>query len=203
MMAQPGTEEAVTLAREHPTLEIGWHLHLNDSFPATTDHWPWGDSPAAAGLAIGINSRARALMRREVAAQWELFRRTGLECAFINSHHHLHAHPFVYQALLETVGPDFRGWIRLGQARTLRRKKPPLAWRIFDDVLIAKRRRSSPWPSPQTLWGVDRSFQMDANEVRATLATLPDGFHEFLFHPRTRTSADTLCLLELRESPRA
>ncbi len=42
---------------------------------------------------------------------------------------------------------------------------------------------------------------MDATEVRATLATLPDGFHEFLFHPRTRSCPDTLCLLELKESP--
>ncbi len=64
---------------------------------------------------------ARAsLMRREVAQQWELFQRTGLECRFINSHHHLHAHPFVYRALLETVGPRFPGWIRLGQPRAFR-----------------------------------------------------------------------------------
>jgi predicted glycoside hydrolase/deacetylase ChbG (UPF0249 family) len=203
MMAQPGTEQAIALARKNPFLRIGWHLHLNDSLPATVERWPWGKSPAAAGVAIGLSRRARELMRREVAAQWELFRRTGLDCAFINSHHHLHTHPFVHRALLETVGPEFHGWIRLGQARTLRRKQPPLAWRLFDALLIARPRKSSAWPSPDTLWGVDRSFQMDANEVRANLAALPDGLHEFLFHPRTRSSADTLCLLELRESPSA
>ena len=42
MMAQPATDDAVALARAHPTLQIGWHLHLNDSVPATTDRWPWG-----------------------------------------------------------------------------------------------------------------------------------------------------------------
>jgi len=203
MMGQPGTEEAVALARENPSLCLGWHLHLNDSLPATVDCWPWGASPAAAGVAIGISRRARELMRREVAAQWEQFCRTGLPCKFINSHHHLHAHPYVFQALRETVGSDCRGWIRLGQACSIGRPNPPLTWRLFDALLIAGRRLTSPWPSPETLWGVDRTFRMDANEVRATLATLPDGFHEFLFHPRTRTSADTLCLLELRESPPA
>jgi len=200
MMAQPGTAAAVEMAHENPSLQAGWHLHLNNSLPATTDRWPWGNSPTRAGFAIGLSARARELMRREVAAQWELFRRSGLPCHFINSHHHLHTHPFVYRALLETVGPQFRGWIRLGQARMFDRH-PPALWRALDFIYLGPRRKSSRWRSTDTLWGVDRSFRMDAAEVRATLATLPDGFHEFLFHPRTRTCPDTLCLLNLRESP--
>ena len=200
MMAQPGTDAAVEMARENHSLQVGWHLHLNDSLPATTERWPWGNSPARAGFAIGLSSRARALMRREVAAQWEFFQRTGLPCRFINSHHHLHTHPFVYRALLETVGPQFHGWIRLGQARMFDRN-PPALWRALDSIYLGPRRKTSRWRSTDTLWGVDRSFRMDADEVRATLATLPEGFHEFLFHPRNRTCPDTLCLLHLRESP--
>ncbi len=192
--------DAVERAREHPSLQTGWHLHLNNSLPATTDRWPWGNSPSRAGWAIGLSSSARELMRREVAAQWELYQRTGLPCHFINSHHHMHAHPFVYRALVETVGPQFTGWIRLGEARMFNRK-PPLLWQVLDFVYLGPRRKTSRWRSSDTLWGVDRSFRMDAAEVRATLATLPDGFHEFLFHPRTRTCCDTLCLLNLRESP--
>jgi len=201
MMAQPGTEAAVAMARENPSLQIGWHLHLNDSLPATTDRWPWGASPVKAGFAIGLSPSARRLMRREVAAQWELFQRTGLECRFINSHHHLHAHPFVYRALLETVGPRFGGWIRLGRPRLFGHASTPLLWRTLDALYLDRRRESSPWRSTDTLWGIDRVFRMDAAEVRGTLATLPDGFHEFLFHPRTRSCPDTLCLLELNESP--
>ena len=200
MMAQPGTDAAVELARANPSLQVGWHLHLNNSLPATTDRWPWGNSPARAGWAIGLSSRARELMRREVAAQWEAFQRTGLPCHFINSHHHLHAHPFVYRTLVETVGSQFTGWIRLGEAHMFDRK-PPLLWRALDLVYLGPRRKNSRWRSCDTLWGVDRTFRMDADEVRATLATLPDGFHEFLFHPRTRSCPDTLCLLNLKESP--
>src|SRR5476649_2752184 len=80
MMAQLGTEDAVAKARAHPALQIGWHLHLNDSVPATTDRWPWGASPARAGFAIGLSPSARRLMRKEIARQWELFQATGLEC---------------------------------------------------------------------------------------------------------------------------
>jgi hypothetical protein len=201
MMAQPVTAAAVETARDHPSLQIGWHLHLNDSLPATTDCWPWGASPARAGFSIGLSSGARDLMRREIARQWELFRETGLECRFINSHHHLHAHPFVYRALLDTVGPRFHGWIRLGRPRAFRSTTLSLLWSALGWTHLDRRRRLSAWRSTDTLWGLDRIFRMNAGEVEAALAALPDGFHEFLFHPRTRSCPDTLCLIQLKSSP--
>ena len=200
MMAQPGTDEAVSLARANRSLQIGWHLHLNDSMPATTERWPWGKSPVRAGFSIGLSSRSRDLMRREVARQWALFQKTGLECRFINSHHHLHAHPFVYKALLETLGSDFRGWIRLGEPRSFHSKSSPLLWSALGWAYLERRRKLSIWRSTDTLWGLDRVFQMNAAEVRGAVANLPDGFHEFLFHPRSRSCPDTLCLLQLKSS---
>ena len=200
MMAQPGTDDAVALARAHPSLQIGWHLHLNDSIPATTARWPWGSCPARAGFSIGLSSRARELMRREVARQWELFNATGLECRFINSHHHLHAHPFVYRALLDVVGSRFTGWIRLGKPRAFRSGTPALLWSALGSIYLERRRRLSAWRSTDTLWGLDRIFHMQAGEIEAVLTTLPDGFHEFLFHPRTRSCPDTLCLIQLKSS---
>jgi hypothetical protein len=197
MMAQPGTEEAVAMARAHPRLQIGWHLHLNDSRPATLERWPWGSSPARAGISIGLCRRSRDIMRREVARQWELFRATGLPCHFVNSHHHLHAHPAVYRALVDVLGPGFQGWIRLGRVRFFRP-----AFTIFNeaflvDAFLRRGRRLSIWRSTDTLWGLDRLFAMKAGEIRAAIPALPDGFHEFLFHPRTLSCPDTRCLLEL------
>ena len=199
MMAQSSTAAAVAQARTHPTLQVGWHLHLNDSIPATMERWPWGASPAKAGFAIGLSSKARELMRREVTRQWELFQQTGLECRFINSHHHLHAHPMVYRALLETVGSQFQGWIRLGTPRAYRSPRFSLLWSALEGTYLRRRRKLSAWRSTDTLWGVRP--HLDAEEVEAIVAMLPDGFHEFLFHPRARTCPDTLCLLHLRESP--
>jgi predicted glycoside hydrolase/deacetylase ChbG (UPF0249 family) len=198
MMAQPGTESAVALARAHSSLQIGWHLHLNDSVPATMDRWPWGASPTRVGFSIGLSGRARELMRCEVARQWELFQSTGLDCSFINSHHHLHAHPLVYRAMLEVVGPKFKGWIRLGQPRACQHRSASLLWSVLDSVYLARRRKLSHWRTTDTLWGVRP--ELNAQNVRDTIATLPDGFHEFLFHPRTCTCPDTLCLIQLKSS---
>jgi predicted glycoside hydrolase/deacetylase ChbG (UPF0249 family) len=202
MMGQPGTDDAVRLARENPRLQIGWHLHLNDSDPAIVERWPWGDSPALAGFAISLSSHAWNLARLEIAQQWRLFRRTGLECRFINSHHHLHAHPYIYQAVVETVGPLFPGWIRLGRARGFGPSGAPLLWSALDLLYLHRRRRLSPWRHTDTLWGLDRPFEMNAPEVESALAALPDGFHEFMFHPRSRSSHDTVCLQHF-EAPSA
>ena len=196
MMAQPATEAAVAVARACPSLQIGWHLHLCDSIPATVTRWPWGRSPTLAGVAIGISKKAQALMRDEVARQWELFQATGLECRLINSHHHLHAHPAVYRAILDVVGPQFQGWVRLGLPRVYPGRTASVPWAVLNALYLERRRKLSRWRTPDTLWGV--SSKLNAKNVRETGATLPDGFHEFLFHPRTRTCPDSLCLILLK-----
>ena len=201
MLGQPSTATAVAMARQQPALPIGWHLHLCDSQPVTVAAWPWGVSPARAGWSIGCSARARRLMHAEIAAQWELFRATGLPCAFVNVHHHLHAHPVVYHALLRVLPRGWSGWIRLGAPRffapTLRQRclagSDPCCWRL--------RRRRCPFASSDTLWGVDRLYRMQAAEIIAVARQLPPGRHEFLFHPRAAANDNDLaCLIDLRHS---
>lgn len=201
MLGQPGTADAIARARQHPSLSIGWHLHLCHSQPLTVPAWPWGDSPARAGWAIGLWPRARALLRQEVAAQWAEFCRTGLLCAFVNVHHHLHAHPVVYAALLNVLPRDFTGWIRLGAPRFF---TPTLRHRLLassDRFYWQDRRRKCPFASSDTLWGIDRLHRMQANEIHAVVAQLPTGRHEFMFHPRAiENDSDFACLIEMRRS---
>lgn len=198
MMGQVGTEEAVTLARHHPGLQIGWHLHLNDSQPATCSAWPWGSSPVRAGWSIGLFPSARRLMREEVARQWELFQTTGLPCHFINSHHHLHTHPFIYTELRKTIRNHFHGWLRLGKPRAFSRQIFTQLNYSAAEVVMKRRRRLSEWNSSDTLWGMDRTFHMQSHEIRQAVKNLGAGRHEFIFHPRSLVCDDTKCLLELK-----
>lgn len=173
MLGQPATADAVALAKQTPTLQVGWHLHLCHSQPVTRAAWPWGDSYTKAGWAIGLSGKARALMRGEIAAQWEQCKATGLRCAFVNSHHHLHMHPLVFRAMLDVLPADFDGWVRRGWPCRFRRSN--------------------------SLWGVHRTFRMNAGEVRAAMAKLPAGLHEFLFHPRNvEHDCDFQALMELK-----
>ena len=198
MLGQPGTAEAVCLAREHPRLATGWHVHLCDSTPVTCREWPWGQSPARAGWAIGLSRQARELMHRELLAQWELYRATGLPCAFVNAHHHLHAHPIVYSALLAVLPREISPWLRLGAPRAF----PASTVRggtVLEWLCWRQRRRHCLFRASDTLWGVDRIFHMQAQEVARAAVDLPPGLHEFVFHPRSCMSeADVECLIALK-----
>ncbi len=203
MMGQPGTAGAVELAGRSPTLQVGWHLHLCDSRPLTQEAWPWGASPARAGFAIGFSARARTLARREIREQWAAFRATGLPCRFVNSHHHIHVHPFVLRALVETLGEAFGGWLRWGRPRFFDRGRGDLLHRGVWLLLQAPRRRTLPFRLSTTAWGIDRTFRMNPAEVARVLPDLGEGLHEFIFHPRHRAGRsgpadpDTRCLEEL------
>jgi hypothetical protein len=200
MVGQPGTADAVRMAQDRPSLPVGWHLHLDNSQPLTCAAWPWGDSYQRAGWAIGLSRRARQLMRDEVRAQWEAFRATGLRCAFVNSHHHLHAHPFVYQVLLDVLKPSFDGWLRLGKPCFFSANLDALWMGPADWFCIGPRRRHCPYRRTDTLWGLGRTFRMQSSEVRRAIQHLGPGFHEFYFHPRSTTQddLDLRCLLELK-----
>ncbi len=199
MMGQAGTPSAVALAREHPSLEVGWHLHLTDSRPLTRPAWPWGRSPAKAGLAIGLSAGMRDLARREIACQWEAYRETGLPCRFVNAHHHLHMHPWVRKVLMETLPPNFKGWVRWGRPSFFGPNRVEVFYRLLDALLQERHRHRSPFRLSTTLWGIDRTFKMNTHEILEVLPGLGEGLHEFMFHPRRKENdPDTRALLELR-----
>jgi hypothetical protein len=198
MMGQAQTSAAVELARKKPQLKIGLHFHLNDSTPTAHAAWPWGKSPAVAGMALGFFPEARRRMHREIEAQWALFQETGLSCAFANTHHHLHAHPAVFRSMVRTLrAGGFQGWLRLGEPRLFPGSRSGVGFALHRHFFRRHRARS-PFPSPDTLWGVDRCRAMRPDEVRTAIMGLRTGVHEFIFHPTSPADHDTHCLLALR-----
>jgi hypothetical protein len=201
MMGQPATQAAIARARDTPSLEVGWHLHLVDSRPCTLDEWPWGSSPARAGIALGCSRRVRALVRDEIRAQWEALCASGLRCAFLSGHHHLHIHPFVRRVVEEILPADFDGWVRWGKPRFFGACVPNLLYGAVYRTLQAP--VAWPFRVSTTLWGLDRLEAMNAAEIAAVLPSLDEGLHEFMFHPRALDhDADTECLLALGSDAR-
>jgi predicted glycoside hydrolase/deacetylase ChbG (UPF0249 family) len=200
MLGQPGTRSAVELAREHPTLEVGWHLHLTDSRPLSRPEWPWGRSPAGAGFAIGLSPKMREFARREIVRQWESYLETGLPCLFVNAHHHLHVHPWVRRVLVDTISGGFEGWMRWGRPRFFGPNRAEGFYRALDALFQARHRGRLPFRTSTSLWGIDRTFNMNSREILQVLPSLGEGIHEFMFHPRKREGdPDTAALLELKD----
>lgn len=201
MMGQPGTVEAVERMRDFPNLKTGLHLHLCDSVPLTISHWPWKNSPARAGIALSWDRRARARAREEIRRQWDAYRETGLACHFLNSHHHLHAHPVVFDMIGEIILNQNPLRLRLGELRFFEGKPDSLSNRILGAMY---RRCRAQWtgPTPHVTWGLDRTFRMNAREIRKVIgnSVVAGQTHEFIFHPRSAPNdADTRALIELKE----
>ena len=200
MMGQAGSAHALDIIHRNPKLQIGWHFHACDSQPLTQRDWPWINSPARAGIALAISPSARKLIRQELLAQWKQFTATGVPCRFINGHHHLHIHPFIAREMHRFVYPAFTGWVRGLEVKFFAPDpRGNLAYRMV-------RRWSANWlkvwPANRrtdSLWGLDRTFRMNASEVAQVLPTLPAGHHEFVFHPRCDKDADQRALLELKQ----
>ena len=108
-------DEAVALAQAHPRLAVGLHLvvvcgqtalapceipHLADA----AGRFPFG--AFRTGLRYQFNGAARLELRREIRAQFERFRRTGLRLSHVDGHLHMHTHPVVLRMLIE-LAPEF------------------------------------------------------------------------------------------------
>jgi hopanoid biosynthesis associated protein HpnK len=109
MVTGDAVEEAVALAKSHPQLAVGLHLVLTcgrSQLPASQipdlvdDRGYFPDQPHVAGLRYQFNSAARQQVLREIRAQLEAFRQTGLPLAHVDGHLHLHMHPVVLRQLV-------------------------------------------------------------------------------------------------------
>lgn len=196
MLGQPGTEHAIDLARAHPSLAVGWHMHLCDSWPTTARTWSWGNSPLVAGLLLGLD---RSRVRAELDLQWNRFRASGIPCSFINSHHHMHAHPAVLRVLRTLLPHASDAWLRGFNIRTFSRHLPLRARILRFAGTRALANSGLPIRRSGSTWGLDRLFAMDAREIEIVLQRLGPGLHEFIFHPRSKDAdADLKALLDPR-----
>jgi chitin disaccharide deacetylase len=101
--------EAVALARCRPDLAVGLHLVVVDGaatlppsvIPRLADAGGrFRRSPVSAGLVYQFSGAARSQLQREIRAQLERFRDTGLELSHVDGHHHMHLHPVVLEILV-------------------------------------------------------------------------------------------------------
>ncbi len=110
MVTGDAWEEAVAAARAHPRLAVGLHLVIVSGRsvlpPGEIPHLVDGDgrfrnSPTRAGVVYQARAAARKELRREIRAQLERFRETGLPLSHVDGHLHLHVHPIVMGTLCE------------------------------------------------------------------------------------------------------
>jgi chitin disaccharide deacetylase len=202
MVNGPAAEEAMTIARQLPSLGVGLHLTLICGTSALAPHLIPGlvdssgcfsNDPVRAGFRYFARRRLRVELHRELEAQFQRFHATGLPLDHVNGHLHFHLHPTVFRILMAHAAPWNIRHLRLTcdpLAFSLRLTRGRLSYRISHALAFGwLARRARPALAQrgirhtQRVYGLLENGRVDEAYVTALLERLPSGESELYSHP--------------------
>ena len=220
MINGPACAEAVELARQNPRLGVGLHLTLvcgvstlpPERIPGlVNEQGEFSANPVCTGFAYFARRNLWPQLRREIAAQFEKFKSTGLPLDHVNGHLNLHLHPVILRLILENA-PRFG-------VRNLRLTRDPFwlnlrldqthcwsrAAHAFIYLLLSRRARRHvrPFGIRHTRWvfGLLQNARVTEDFVLRLLPKLPPGDSELYSHPSLdefKNEFDALVSLRVR-----
>jgi len=195
-------DEAVHLAKENRGLGVGIHLVTvmgrsvlpRSEIPALVNEKGFFSChPGFAGLKYYFSRRARAQLRKELAAQFEKFQSTGLPFSHIDAHLHMHVHPVIFNAAVE-LGEKFGvRRMRVPQdelALALRFDRSSFLKKIILSLLFSllvrfmrRKLKARHFVFPERVYGNFQSGKMDETYFLYALENLRAESNEIYFHP--------------------
>ena len=109
MVSGKAADEAIAIAKSHPSLAVGLHLVLTQGrsvlpafqIPALVDDFgAFPNNSVYAGFRYFFNRSLRDPLEAEITAQIERFLASGLTLDHVNGHLNIHLHPTVLKILL-------------------------------------------------------------------------------------------------------
>ena len=189
-------EDAVRLARENPTLDIGVHLVLvgQPPFPMTVARL----TQAVVLKRIRIYEELSAQVRRVLDA--------GLQPSHLDTHKHTHLLPPVLNAVAR-IAEDFKiPWVRRPFDFPLQRGRVSWEKRAVSRAFGVVRQRfgrvlaTHGCRSTDHFAGFQITGKFDASDVAALIRSLPEGSTEFMCHPGICTAELRAARTRLKES---
>ena len=192
----PAFEDAVRLAKENPTLDIGVHLVLvgQPPFPMT------------------VAQLMRAVMLKkiriyeELSAQVRKVLEVGLKPSHLDTHKHTHLLPPVLDAVAR-ISEEFKiPWVRRPFDFPLTPRGVSWKKRAVSRALSVVRNRfervlsSHGCRSTDHFAGFQITGKFDASDVAALIRSLPEGSTEFMCHPGICTDELRAARTRLKES---
>ena len=201
MVGGPAAADAVARARTLPNLRVGLHIVLTDGAPISDRREIPGlvdgsgrfrNDLALYGAQLTFDPAVKRQMAKEIAAQFEAYRATGLPLDHVNGHRHFQLHPAIAAVI-----------VRVGRAYGMRALRVPIEpWRTIAAIDPGTRRRVGRIVAPWAAWlrrrvrgvglatadavfGLAWSGAMTKDRVTALLGRLPAGVVEIYLHPGT------------------
>ena len=205
MVGAPAADDAIARARLLPGLSTGLHLVICDGWPIS-DGRDLPDLVDASGRfhadagRVGPRiwlrrERVRAQLEREIRAQLDRYLASGLRLDHVDSHHHLHMHPVVFETLVECIDScGARPVLRfVDEDSRARRAGEPLVAELVPAVFRAltrwHRRRHAGRQATQRVYGLRASGRLDEEYLLWLLPRLRSASVEIYSHPSRSSEA--------------
>ena len=200
MVGADAASDAVDRAKRHPGLGVGLHLVVicgksvlpSAEIPDLVDaKGEFDTNLVRAGFRYFFLPKVRRQLAREIRAQFEAFRNSGLELDHVNAHNHLHLHPTVLGLIL-SIGRDYGlCTVRVPDEPVEITGATPLSisgrlggaflgiWLGF----MRKRLLNADVRINDSVFGIRDSGNMVRERMLALLQELPNGVTEIFLHP--------------------
>ncbi len=196
MVGAPAAADAVARAKRLPSLRVGLHVTVADGkallppaeIPSLAD--AAGRLPAnlvAAGVRWFFSPAARRDLAREIRAQFEAFRATGISLDHVNAHNHMHLHPTVLGIIIG-IAREFGQGTKVPAMRLP--WEPPAGLLTPWLALLRARLRAAGIRHNDALVGMAATGHLTADKVTAALTRIEVGVTEFYFHPASRNTPE-------------
>lgn len=201
MANMPAFDDAVCLAKAHPSLGVGLHFNITQGHPiaeparvrSLLDQRGEFLGTSTALLQRALLGRLRVEeIRIELRAQIEKSLSAGLPLTHVDSHKHAHAFPPVFSAIADTISEfgicavrlPCERW-RMAQATTPKLFKQGIVASClsqFGRVNGAKLRRAN-LKSTDAFFGIVQTGFWSEDWLIRLIASLPEGTSELMSHP--------------------
>jgi chitin disaccharide deacetylase len=171
-------EDAVRLARETPSLDIGCHLVLIQGHALTTgQRFPDTPQEAIAGF---LKPKGRFNVYQELRTQIEKIIAAGIRPTHLDSHKHSHIFPTIFRVVVRLAQEFGIPYVRLPLDTTTPYASVPCAMLgpVYRRMALRRDVRMT-----DHFLGFRLTGSFDEASFQAALAALPEGTTEFMCHP--------------------
>ena len=222
LIGSPCAEDAVMRARRNSSLHVGLHVAVCEGTPVLNprdipdlvNERGKLRSPVCAAAGFFLYPHVKEQLQREIRAQFEAFRATGLTLDHVNGHNNMQLHPVVMPILLSVAREYGARAIRLpfeplrASLRAARsigalgpadpRRARCSAWLRFLQWLVMRpwaayvkqRYKRAGFAVNDYVFGIYDCGGMDLDMLLGIVRNLPQGVSEIHCHPATRRCAE-------------
>ena len=204
MVSATAANDAITQAKNLPELNVGLHLVLSNgkaTLPASeipalvNSKGDFETNQVSSGIKMFFSAEAKTQLEKEIRAQFEAFKVTGLRLDHVNAHKHMHLHPTVFDLIIR-IGKDYRlTAIRIPNEPPLEsiinnkkeRLQRNLRWIFFKPFVSRMKKKCgiNNIKFNDTIYGLHDCGHMNIDKLIRIIPHILDGITEIYTHPAT------------------